>query len=112
MKKMMTSLNNVGTGSVESLLLVSSALSTATAVYPVLSRDAQSDSMKLCDRLVSQLLDRTADSTQEQLEEVAGHIIATITSTFQVSGLVAENGRKAKQIRDIYNDDDHLSFFV
>ena len=87
MKKMMTSLNNVGTGSVESLLLVSSALSTATSVYPILSRESQTDSMKLCDKLVSQLLERAIDSTQEELKEVAEHIIASISSTFQVGWL-------------------------
>lgn len=84
MEKMVEGLNNVGTGSVESLLLVSSALSTATAVYPILNRDSQDASSSLVNRLVRQLNERTIDSTQEELQQVAENIISTISSTFGV----------------------------
>lgn len=88
---MITALSNVGTGSIESLSLVATALDAVTVVYPELDRRAQETSIEITGRLVDQLMERTVDTAQKELVHVATNIFYSIENAFQVSALSLTN---------------------
>lgn len=74
----------MGTGSVESLQLVSNALQTVTSVYSDLGRSSQRGGIELIDRMVEQLSARTIDNSQEELIEAANSMFSCIENVFEV----------------------------
>lgn len=82
---MLKGLSSVGTGTIESLRIVSKAIQAVTVTSIDLTREAQSEAMNLNERLVNQLEDLTTLSTQEEVTDVSVNILNSIESTFKVS---------------------------
>ena len=83
-ERLISGLSSVGTGSVESLNLVATALQSVTGAYSELTRASQQASIDLTNQLVDRIYERTIDSPQEELIEVAVNILSSIENTFEV----------------------------
>ncbi|KAF6033002.1 hypothetical protein EB796_008704 [Bugula neritina] len=107
---MITALSNVGTGSIESLSLVATALDAVTVVYPELDRRAQETSIEITGRLVDQLMERTVDTAQKELVHVATNIFYSIENAFQgsVSQLLNPISSDFEQSRVVWDYDTNL----
>ncbi|XP_067929649.1 uncharacterized protein [Watersipora subatra] len=82
-ERLIASLEGVGTGSTESLLLVSSALQGATTAYSELSRASQLSGLRLTTNLIKGLRQRTTDSSQEELIQVTDKLFSSIKQLFE-----------------------------
>lgn len=82
--RLIAALHNIGTGTVESVQLVSNAMQSVTTIYSDLKRSSQRSSIELTNKLVDRLSERTVDGSQEELIEAAVTIFSTIENIFEV----------------------------
>lgn len=85
---MIGGLSSIGTGSLETVRMVSSSIDAVTQTYVDLSIESQQETMALTKKLTKGLLELTEDSTQEEIIEVASSILSTINNNLHVRALI------------------------
>lgn len=86
-KHVLTALNNVGVGDIQSVEAVTTAMKSVIANPTDVSIDNQKSLSDISNKMVEQLELSLEDSTQEQITSVADNIIQVLSGTFQVSSM-------------------------
>jgi len=83
---MISGLGDLGTGSLESIDMVSGAMNALTQGVSELNRKAQKQSAAITKMLTTQLRDLAEEIPQEEIVSVASSLLSTVENTMEVKG--------------------------